>query len=533
MPAQSSVGSSAGYPPPPWWLAWAFAAAAVFVTGFLIVGIAQDAVPPTLPDTGNMGADFGSCISDSQAFVLFRQATETPAQARNELIPPDRILEFMWLCAIELGGRTVENISQNIFQPLMIIMTVWFGVGVMFGGIDAVGMLNFVLRLGFAVLLLENYFYPTLTDSPIGPTRGVPWTIAQQGIDMGRDLTANTLVTLLDTRNLALQAQARQQTGRNVQNMQDPEGESTPQEETDDEETQARGFVARILKELQLAFLNRMESFWTFFLTVIALIVYCQYLWGFVALSVFAILGPMFIPFVILPQMDWLFWGWIRGLVQSTIYMMTSAVMFVVTAMILLVPLEDIRQRQAAVDPEGMIDFVIFVFMATFPYIPIVIAVLIASFKIGGFSGGLISGGGMPGAGLAGVSLPRRLLGGATKSVDRGVAAGKFARDPGYRQKVLSGQRGGFAAAAGMLAGGYMAGRGFGNRLMSLSSLTGRRRRQSAEETLNEYDRRRRGGGGGGRRSRGSSSTGSGGSSSGSGSAGGPRPDRRDPFDNL
>ena len=37
---------------------------------------------------------------------------------------------------------------------------------------------------------------------------------------------------------------------------------------------------------------------------------------GLVASAVCALLGPIFVPFFIVPKMDWLFWGWFRSFVQ-------------------------------------------------------------------------------------------------------------------------------------------------------------------------------------------------------------------------
>jgi hypothetical protein len=41
---------------------------------------------------------------------------------------------------------------------------------------------------------------------------------------------------------------------------------------------------------------------------------------GFVAVGVCALVGPIFIPFFIVPQMEWMFWGWLRALIQYAFY---------------------------------------------------------------------------------------------------------------------------------------------------------------------------------------------------------------------
>ncbi len=37
---------------------------------------------------------------------------------------------------------------------------------------------------------------------------------------------------------------------------------------------------------------------------------------GLIASAVCALLGPIFVPFFIVPKMDWLFWGWFKAFVQ-------------------------------------------------------------------------------------------------------------------------------------------------------------------------------------------------------------------------
>jgi hypothetical protein len=45
---------------------------------------------------------------------------------------------------------------------------------------------------------------------------------------------------------------------------------------------------------------------------------------GWVATGVGVLLGPLFIPFLILPTMEWLFWGWLRALLQYAYYQVVA-----------------------------------------------------------------------------------------------------------------------------------------------------------------------------------------------------------------
>jgi hypothetical protein len=51
---------------------------------------------------------------------------------------------------------------------------------------------------------------------------------------------------------------------------------------------------------------------------------------GYVAAAVAVMLGPVFIPFFIVPQMEWLFWGWLKSLIQYAFYpVVANAYLFV------------------------------------------------------------------------------------------------------------------------------------------------------------------------------------------------------------
>lgn len=51
---------------------------------------------------------------------------------------------------------------------------------------------------------------------------------------------------------------------------------------------------------------------------------------GYVAASIAVLLGPIFIPFFIVPQMEWLFWGWLKSLIQYAFYpVVANAYIFV------------------------------------------------------------------------------------------------------------------------------------------------------------------------------------------------------------
>jgi hypothetical protein len=58
--------------------------------------------------------------------------------------------------------------------------------------------------------------------------------------------------------------------------------------------------------------------------------------YGFIATAVCVLVGPIFVPFFIVPKLEWLFWGWLRCLLQYAFYqVVASAVVFVIANLML------------------------------------------------------------------------------------------------------------------------------------------------------------------------------------------------------
>ena len=52
---------------------------------------------------------------------------------------------------------------------------------------------------------------------------------------------------------------------------------------------------------------------------------------GFIATAVCVLVGPIFIPFFIVPEMEWLFWGWFKAFIQYAFYqVIASAVVYII-----------------------------------------------------------------------------------------------------------------------------------------------------------------------------------------------------------
>jgi hypothetical protein len=78
------------------------------------------------------------------------------------------------------------------------------------------------------------------------------------------------------------------------------------------------------------------------YVVVIILLAACQAVsivvvaYGFIASAVCVLVGPIFVPFFIVPKLEWMFWGWFRCFLQYAFYqVVAAAVVFVISNLIL------------------------------------------------------------------------------------------------------------------------------------------------------------------------------------------------------
>jgi TrbL/VirB6 plasmid conjugal transfer protein len=57
---------------------------------------------------------------------------------------------------------------------------------------------------------------------------------------------------------------------------------------------------------------------------------------GFIATAVCVLVGPIFIPFFIVPEMEWLFWGWFKAFIQYAFYQVVAAAVVYIIANLLV-----------------------------------------------------------------------------------------------------------------------------------------------------------------------------------------------------
>ena len=138
---------------------------------------------------------------------------------------------------------------------------------------------------------------------------------------------------------------------------------------------------------------------WLLMVIVIALVYaigLAQIVWAQLAITLAILLGPIFIPFLVFPQLSFLFWGWFKTLLTYSLYAAIAAAVFRMSTQVgvevlnaLVVPGEYLTAAGAGALLQN--------FLMTILY---GVAALLASLQVGQFASMLLSGSGSVSSGV-------------------------------------------------------------------------------------------------------------------------------------
>ena len=357
-----------------------------------------------LPTPANPG-DFPRCI---EAYLTTVSAS---APGNNEIggfQDPDTLLTAVWVCAGHYADRVMVPIGRAMLGGLVIIMIVWTGIGYMFSGqLDLGGLLGTIFLAGLGFMAIDNYFFVNPAVVPWLPagerSHGFVALFADQAVVWG-DLIIGSADEDFQTAFAEARTRGRElvaETNRIV--LADADGEYSALQGSINPAARARGWLMRVQFEARMLLIQVFHWLMGVILWVIGWMIYVQYVWGFFTLAVLTVLGPLFIPFMMISQLDFLFMGWVKAMINGVIYMLTGAALYAVTAMLLVAPLQ--RMAEAAVfasptDPGGFLDALVLMVQLFAEYIPLVIMSLFAALKVNALSSMVVAGGTPVGAGL-------------------------------------------------------------------------------------------------------------------------------------
>ena len=149
-------------------------------------------------------------------------------------------------------------------------------------------------------------------------------------------------------------------------------------------------------------------------LVVIYAVTYAQVIWAQMAILILTFVGPMMIPWLVFEPLAFLFWGWFRSMITFALY---GAIAGAIMRVFMSVSLGFLTTFIGSADVENPVQMVSWLLIL----LPLMVAGVLASLKVGELAGMLVSGGGGGGAGMTG-ALMTAVTGG--KAMLAGKAAG-------------------------------------------------------------------------------------------------------------
>jgi type IV secretory pathway VirB6-like protein len=197
------------------------------------------------------------------------------------------------------NSGAIESTGLSIFRGLAVILIAWFGVKSALssasgkGGFDFARFADLLLIIAFGLGMLTYY------STPIpGTAYSFSGLITQEALHLSGTIESDQTQTIADAIT-----NAEEQLGS-------PPGIFSMHEE-----------LTYFVIALALALMEAVAF------SVVA--------YGYVAAAVCVLIGPIFIPFFIVPKLDFLFWGWLKAFIGFSFYQVVAAAFIFVFAKVL------------------------------------------------------------------------------------------------------------------------------------------------------------------------------------------------------
>ena len=365
--------------------------------------LAQVAGDPP-PVTGGLRTDLGACLNRSNATAgdgtVF---APDAAPAVGTILSPLWYIRNAAVCAAAFAGDVLlPDYGAPIFIGLAIVLVVWTGVQIMFSGRFDVGeMISLVLFIGFLSMILMSY---TTAGGAIWGNEPAPIVLMSLGEGIATDLVDGVWESAQVVVNSVIQTF---QDRANRQALYDAAFEANARAQIDDTDVSLFGVGRTGMVGSStgvFAFLLVVGILFFVLALIPLLMAYFSFLWGYFSIIIATLLGPILVPFGLLPQTDFLFWGWVRSVFAATIQVVVGGAVFAVIGQLMLVPMRRFANVFEILGSSAGMTFgdaivraggLFLEFLPTF-----VISILVAG-KVGEITSMLLTGGGVPSAGVS------------------------------------------------------------------------------------------------------------------------------------
>jgi TrbL/VirB6 plasmid conjugal transfer protein len=196
-------------------------------------------------------------------------------------------------------GNVLQATGLDIFRGLAVILIVWFGIKAALSASQGLGGFHFAKFADLILMIALGLGMLTYYSTPIpGTSYSFSDLITKEGLSLSAQIESSQTQQIATTITTA-----ENQLGA-------PPGSFNILDDL------TYLLIAVILAGMEAAALS-----------VIA--------YGYVAAAVCALVGPVFIPWFIVPKMDWLFWGWLKAFIGFSFYQVIASAFIYVFAKVL------------------------------------------------------------------------------------------------------------------------------------------------------------------------------------------------------
>lgn len=323
------------------------------------------------------------------AALLLLTALPASAQLPNQVNPNTvgQLPQFVDTAInIVLSGNpqnTILGWGRQMMRGIVLILIVWTGLRVAFSGtFHTWELIKFVMTLLIPWTMVESYYTPI-------PGLGTSFVnlITDQGNEImqlfGADILAQGAATVMELAEDHMRLVGEEAASLNIWNAIRTGGKQV---------THLALFVAIL------------GSFVLGMIVVVALAL-AQVIFANVATAVLTTLGPLFIPFMIVPKMDFLFWGWFKAMIQYSLYSAIAAVMVSIWTRIILTYTRSLEATDFTLNSLTAATGVWLL-----PVFAVIVCAIVSIVKIGDIAGMIVGAGSDGGGFIGGAFLAGRIV---------------------------------------------------------------------------------------------------------------------------
>ncbi len=200
----------------------------------------------------------------------------------------------------------VAGAGMQLWQGLALIVVVWTGAQMALSGhgVNMAAVVRMVIGLSIPLGMLQFYTAPLP-----GTGRSVPDLITGMGEWLQTMIVADAGSAMLEQFTLAATAWREQFGGQGIFGGMATFGWNVV--------TDLPGVLDAAF---DLAVTTGLMMLLILGLIVVFALGQAQVMWAQIALSIALLLGPVFIPWMVIPQLSFLFWGWLRTVLVYSLY---------------------------------------------------------------------------------------------------------------------------------------------------------------------------------------------------------------------